>query len=91
MSLYVIAYGLGPLLLHPIIEMPSVGKLPVCKCRVVLATKSETAADGADAFTTVAFLAVQIATVYSPNMSGLLGLRFLAGLIGAPSLGCESR
>jgi MFS family permease len=23
-------------------------------------------------------------------MSGLLGLRFLAGLIGAPSLGCES-
>lgn len=31
LSLYVIAYGLGPMLLHPIVEMPSVGKLPVCE------------------------------------------------------------
>lgn len=45
--------------------------------------------DGLDAFTTVAFFAIQIGTVYAPNMSGLLGLRFLAGLIGAPSLGCK--
>jgi hypothetical protein len=31
LSLYVIAYGLGPMLLHPLVEMPQVGKLPVCQ------------------------------------------------------------
>lgn len=39
-----------------------------------------------DLASTLVFFAIQIATVYSPNIHTLLALRFLAGLIGSPSL-----
>jgi DHA1 family multidrug resistance protein-like MFS transporter len=30
LSLFVLGYGMGPMVLHPISDVPSIGRLPVC-------------------------------------------------------------
>jgi len=68
LSLYVIGYGIGPLLFSPISEIPAIGRNPVYIATLFV------------------FVILQIPTIYAPNMSTLLAMRFWAGFVGSPAL-----
>ena len=68
LSLYVIGYGIGPLLFSPLSEIPSIGRNPLYIATLFI------------------FVILQIPTIYAPNISTLLAMRFFAGFVGSPAL-----
>jgi DHA1 family multidrug resistance protein-like MFS transporter len=68
LSLYVIGYGIGPLLFSPLSEIPSIGRNPIYIATLFV------------------FVILQFPTIYAPNMSTLLAMRFFAGFVGSPAL-----
>ncbi|KAJ6590503.1 major facilitator superfamily domain-containing protein [Mycena vulgaris] len=68
LTLYVLGYGIGPMFLSPLQELPILGRNPVYIATLFL------------------FVVFQIPIVTATNMSTVLAMRFLTGLVGSPAL-----